>query len=237
MDVTDVNFQIAYILTLITIVVKLTLSGILSKKYKDVETLGTHRLTFIMGMLLLIFGIGISRILFFILDFYLTLYDPSLVYVFPNILVWKFGMFCSILSLIPIVFVVERDVYEGRTKKIPTILGCILAGFTLFYPVNNEFDFGIVSTVSGGAMFIIFIIPVGFLYLASKTSGQLRNVSITISLSILVYVIASIFSTDIIIGALELSNPEVRTIMIIIVPFLKIISLIIAAYASVNFRT
>ena len=117
MDVTDVNFQIAYILTLITIVVKLTLSGILFKKYKDVETLGTHRLTFIMGMLLLIFGIGISRILFFILDFYLTLYDPSLVYVFPNILVWKFGMFCSILSLIPIVFVVERDVYEGKTKK------------------------------------------------------------------------------------------------------------------------
>jgi hypothetical protein len=237
MAVSELNFWLAYVLTLVTIVAKLALSGFLFKKYRDIETPANQKINFIMAVLLLMLGLAISRICFFVFDFYMTHYDSSQVYVYPNIIMWKVGMFISMLSGVPIVYVVERDIYQFKTKKIPTIVVGSLSVASLVYPVHNNFDFNIISAIVSVAMLVSIIIPVGFIYLATKTTGQIRRVCIMISLAIVFYGIGSIFITDGVLTFMEQTiHPEIRTPMIIIVPILKILSLITASYATVNFR-
>jgi hypothetical protein len=201
-----------------------------------VETLGNQRLTFIVGMCLLILGLGISRILFFIFDFHLTQYDSELVYVFPYVLAWRFGSFLATALGVPILYVVERDIYEFKTKKIPTVFLSILSVIPLVYPINNKFDFDVVSAISASATLVSLLVPIGFIYLARRTSGQMRKVCIMISLTIFLYGIAAILITDFVGNAMEAAIPGSRTAIIIIVPVLKIFSLITMTYASVNFR-
>ena len=215
---------------------KLILAIFLFVKYKNVETVGDKKLTFIMAILLRIIGLGISRICFFVFDFYMTKYDSDLVYVYPNIVVWKVGMLISMLSAIGIVYVVERDIYEFKTKKISTVVLFFLAVLVFVYPVSDNASFDTVSVIVGISVIVSLVVPIGFIYLARKTSGQLRKISVMIVLSVLIYSFAGVLISDMILNAMEVAIPGIRTPMIIIVPVLKAISLVIMAYAAVNFR-
>jgi len=236
MAVSELNFWLAYVLTLVTIVAKLALSGFLFKKYRDIETPANQKINFIMAVLLLMLGLAISRICFFVFDFYMTKYDSDLVYVYPNIVVWKVGMLISMLSAIGIVYVVERDIYEFKTKKIPTVVLFFLAVLVFVYPVSDNASFDTVSVIVGISVLVSLVVPIGFIYLARKTSGQLRKISVMIVLSVLIYSFAGVLISDMILNAMEVAIPGIRTPMIIIVPVLKAISLVIMAYAAVNFR-
>jgi hypothetical protein len=166
----------------------------------------------------------------------MTKYDSDLVYVYPNIVVWKVGMLISMLSAIGIVYVVERDIYEFKTKKIPTVVLFFLAVLVFVYPVSDNASFDTVSVIVGISVLVSLVVPIGFIYLARKTSGQLRKISVMIVLSVLIYSFAGVLISDMILNAMEVAIPGIRTPMIIIVPVLKAISLVIMAYAAVNFR-
>ena len=212
MVVSELNFNIAYILTLITITVKLILAIFLFVKYKNVETVGDKKLTFIMAMLLRIIGLAISRICFFVFDFYMTKYDSDLVYVYPNIVVWKVGMLISMLSAIGIVYVVERDIYEFKTKKIPTVVLFFLAVLFLF--ILCLITQVLILFLSSWAFLwlVSLVVPIGFIYLARKTSGQLRKISVMIVLSVLIYSFAGVLISDMILNAMEVAIPGIRTL-------------------------
>jgi hypothetical protein len=236
MDV-DVNFQIAYVLTIITILVKFSLAAYLFKKYRDVETVSGQKINFMMGMLLLLLGYGISRILLFIFDFYWTQLNPDLFYVYPNILLWKAAMFISSIGGIPLIYVVERDIYQLKTKKIPCMTIFIVAVIALVYPVNNKADFDTVSVILSISSIVSLIVPVGFIYLATKTTGQLRKISILIAVAIIIYGIGGFLINEVALSTMEqVIHPGIRTPVIIIFPLLKILSLITASYVSQNFR-
>ena len=81
-------------------------------------------------------------------------------------------MFISMLSGVPIVYVVERDIYQFKTKKIPTIVVGSLSVASLVYPVHNNFDFNIISAIVSVAMLVSIIIPVDLYILLRRLQDK-----------------------------------------------------------------
>ncbi len=236
MDPSDTNFWIAYALTIFIIVAKFTLSGYLFKKYRTVEVTGQHKLNFIMGMCLLIFGLGIARSIYFYYDFYLTKYDPNLLYIMPNVLYWKTALFIGTLFSLPLLYVVERDVYQFKTKRIPTIILGLMSLVVLLFPITSKADFEFVSLIGSLSFLLALLVPAAFIYLAIKTSGQLKKVSIMLATAIIAYGIISVLMSENVLAALDAAIPGIRPFIIILFPIAKVVSLILITYATVNFR-
>jgi len=236
MDTSETNFWIAFALTIFIIVSKFTLSGYLFRKYRSVEVVGQHKLNFIMGMCLLIFGLGISRTIYLYYDFFLTKYDPELLYIMPNVLYWKIALFIGTLFSLPLLYVVERDVYQFKTKKIPTIILGIMAVIVLIFPIKSKSDFEFVSLIGSLSFLLALLVPAAFIYLAIKTSGQLKKVSLMLALAIIAYGIISMLMSENVLAALDAAMPGIRTFIIILFPICKVISLILITYSTVNFR-
>ena len=236
METSELNFWIAYGLTIFIIIAKFTLSGYLFKKYKSVETVGQHKLNFIMGMSLLIFGLGVSRSIYFYYDFYLTNYDPNLLFQVPNVYYWKTALFIGTIFSLPLLYVVERDVYQFKTKNIPTTILIIMAVIIFVFPIESKEDFEFVSLIGTLSFLIALLVPAAFIYIAIKTSGQLKKVSITLATAIIAYGIFSMLMSENILSALDNAMPGIRTFMIILFPIGKVICLVLISYATINFR-
>ena len=128
----DTEYLIPYVTTIIIIITKISLGVYLYRREKKNE----NKNYFIRGACFMMFMLAISRIFYFIFDFYLTKFDNSLYYISPNIWIWKVGNFLSAISAAYLLYVIDKKVMQFKFKGSFAYIVFIVSMVQFFYPVN-----------------------------------------------------------------------------------------------------
>lgn len=234
------EYYIVLGITIILLVVKVFLIVYLTKKVLDKKKEGEKiGLNFTTGVLFLIIIFFISRLLYVLFDFVLTKFDPDLYTYPPNIYVWKIASFILCLGPLPLLFFIDKNVFKFKLKKIPELIVIAGALIMLLYPVepgSNE-DFQFVSSVGFIAGVGLFLIPIAFLIIILKTTGDIRKNAILVVLSLGIYVVGAIpINEGVLQIIISLYGTEMRVVMHFFTTILKSTGLILFSYAATRFH-
>jgi hypothetical protein len=231
------DFTLAFILTIIIIIVKFTIAGFLARNIiKRTKEIGKLEFNFLFAVLLFLLGLAVSRLLYFIFDFYMTNFDPKQFFVAPNVYVWQTATFIAGFTGSSVLYVFERDVFKFKLKRIPTIIVIIVAFIQLLYPINTMGDFIFVSSIGIIGSITVSIVPITLLYLAHKSTGQIRKVCLILSIVVIIYALIGNLMSEQLLAAIDAAIPGARLFIIILVPILKVICLVFLAYGALNFQ-
>jgi hypothetical protein len=229
-------YNVSLYSTLIVIAVKFIIAAYIGRRDAlKPRAEKQHRFTFMSAACLLLLCLGISRLIYFYYDFFLTEFNPNLLWVKPNVYYWQAATLISGISAAFLLFVLERDIYRFKTKLIPTGAVIVVAAIQFLYPINSEADFTFVSTIGivGSLAFLLAIIT--FVYLAIKSTGHLRRVCVVLMIGMLLYALAGITMSENILSALDAMIAGARTFVIVANPVIKIVAFIIIGWGAVNF--
>jgi hypothetical protein len=196
-----------------------------------IQSTGIKRLDFLFSVFLLIFGLGIARLLYGYYDFFLTKFDPNLLWIKPNVYIWQVATFIGGFAGALVLFAVERDIYRFKFKLIPTAIIIIVSFTQLLYPINSEADFKLVSNLGTIGMFSSIIIVITFVYLAIKSSGEMRRVSWILVCSLIGYAIIGMLMSEPILNALDEAF-GLRNVIVLLVPIAKLVFLSLFGYGA-----
>lgn len=232
----SLEYNILFTLTIILILSKLFLTSFLLKRILDkTKERGEFKVDFIFSMFLILLGLLISRIIYFYYDFFLTLFNPELLYIYPNVMYWKVAGLIAGSTQAVAVFFIDRILLKFKLKGIPAYILLIGRIVQFFYPINNAPDFQIASSIGSILMFILIILPVIFIYIGVKTP-ELRYHSFLFVLGIILYFISSIIVSEFILAPIEaFFGAGVRIIIPLISNLLKIVGLATMTYSSNKF--
>ncbi len=229
----DLEYLIPYIFTLILMAAKLSFGLYLINREKSAE----QKNYFIHGAAMMMFGICISRTCYFIFDFHMVFLDPNLYYLSPNVWVWKFGNLISSLSMAYLIFVLDKKILNNKFKGIFTFAIAIISIVQFLYPVNSSESFQTASTIGVFAMALGLILPLTFLYLGFKTSGELKKVSYLLALGIILYAAVGQLVNETFLNTIGAqSGTTLRLVIYAVVPILKIGALGLITYCATKFR-
>lgn len=234
------EYYIVLGITIVLLVVKVFLIVYLTKKVlnkkKEGEKIG---LNFTTGVLFLIIIFFVSRLLYMLFDFVLTKFDPNLYSYPPNIFIWKIASFVLCLGPLPLLFFIDKNVFKFKFKKIPELVVITGAFLMLLYPVapgSNE-DFQLVSSIGFIAGFGLFLIPIAFLIIIIKTTGDVRKNAFLVVLSLGIYVVGAIpINEGVLQLIISLYGTEMRVVMHFFTTILKSTGLILFSYAATRFH-
>src|SRR5271157_543355 len=230
-------FNISMYSTLVVIACKFTIAAFIGRRdYLKPKAEKRHRFTFMSAACLLLLCLGISRIIYFYFDFFLTKFDPNLLWIKPNVYYWQTATFIAGLAAAFLLFVLERDIYRFKTRLIPTGAVIVVAIVQLFYPINTQADFNFVSSIGIVGSLAMLLAIFTFIYLALKSTGHLRRVCIALMIGVFLYAFAGLSISENILGPLNAMIPGARSFIIVANPFIKIIAFIIIGWGAVNFE-
>ncbi len=183
----SLEFKFLFILTIILMVGKVIIIIFLFNKIiKKTRKEGKFEFDFLFSIFILILTLLISRILYTYFDFFLTQFDYTLYYKFPNILFWKIAGLIYALGFLCVLYVIDKKGLKFKLRGIPAWIMLILALFRFFYPVYSSEDFNFVSLLELFQIPFILLIPVIFIYIGIKISG-VRKVAFLIVIGFLIY--------------------------------------------------
>lgn len=169
------------------------------KKKKDIIA----GVKFLTGTATMIAGLLVSRIIFTYFDFVLTDFNENNYGLFPNYVYWKTAMFIAAITLIYLLWVLDKVVMENKFKGIPSIITVVVIIIVVFYPVNSLEDFKIISLLSMVVNLAALMIPGVFFYVGAHSSGAIRVHAFNIAIGILIYAIAAVVVNESIVAALD----------------------------------
>jgi len=196
---------------------------------------------FMFAMWFWIIGAFISRIFLSIFDFMLTKFDQT-TYTQPlNVLIWKLGFVSAAIGLIYMLWVADKVLMQNKFKGIFVYLMIIGQVVLLVYPVRVGVaaDFQILNYIALISSVGLLVIPVIFIMLASKTSGEIRQTSIKLAIGVILYGLAAALVGDAVIGPLMASanNPDtIQVIMYFVSTGLKILGLLLVTSGAQKFH-
>jgi len=229
----DLEYLVPYVCTLFLIVAKLIFGVYLYQKYKNSE----EKNYFVKGASVLMFLLGGSRIAYFIFDFYLTRLNPDLFWQYPNVWLWKTGNFLSGAGISYLLYVVDRKVYNFKFKGILAYGNLAIALVQFLWPISGPESYNLVSTIGFLSILFALLIPITFLYVGIKSTGDLRKMSFLMVLGILLYSFAGQLLNESLlemIGATK--GTTIRVFFFSFVPLFKIVALGIVTYSATKFR-
>lgn len=233
----DSQYLVPYILTLFIISVKLSLGIFLLRRIMISRKGEPFRLDFLFSVMIMMFSLAIARTCYFIFDFYLTNFNPDLFYISPNVWIWKAGNFLSGIGIIFILYVLDKQVYQNKFKGLLSLGFLIVALIQFFYPVSDSDSFAIDSMLGTGTILLSLILPITFLILGFKTTGELRRLAFLLFIAIILYAGISQLMNEAILNAIEsIMGVQGRIFIIILVPIVKIIGLLMIAYGATKFK-
>ena len=144
-------------------------------------------------------GLFVSRIIFTIFDFQLTDFNRR----FPDMFLWKIAFLVATITLVYMIWILDKVVIENKLKGIPAIILIILAIFIFVYPVNTVVDFQILSAICAVANLVSILIPGVFIYVGKNSSGDIRKNAYFISLGMLVYALSMLLVNEALISAVN----------------------------------
>ncbi len=234
---TPLQLNIGLFVTLLVIIAKFSIAAFFGRRVAlQVKVQAKRRLTFLGAAFLLVLCLGISRSIYLYYDFFLTKFDPDLLWGRPQIYYWQAATCIGGYSSAFILFVLERDIYRFKTCLIPTGLTVATATIQLLWPVNSEADFKFVSTIGLVGTLAMLIAIFTFIYLAVKSTGLMRKVCVALTVGILIYAVAGMAMSENLLATLDAAIPGVRTVVIVAVPLIKIFAFIIIAWGAVHFQ-
>ena len=170
LQISELEFNIFFVLTIILIVVKLVLCLFLGIKiYYQKKEAGIFYFGFIFGVFIFVFTMLISRIMFFYFDFFLTKFHSQTYYKMPNLLWWKIAMLINSIGAAVFIFITDLKTFDFKLKGLLAYVIMILGIIQFIYPVNSSQDFEILSYFDLRFLIIGILIPIYFYYLAYKS--------------------------------------------------------------------
>ncbi|MFX0023722.1 MAG: hypothetical protein ACFE9S_15450 [Candidatus Hermodarchaeota archaeon] len=229
------EYNLLYTLTLILMISKFLLTIYLSKRViEKKKERGKFEINFVFGIFILMLGLLISRLIYFYFDFYLTLYDETLLHLMPNVVFWKVANFISSVSFVMLLFIIDWKMLKFKFKGILAygLLGVAL--FQLIYPVASAEDFQLISAVGMLGLLIMILIPALFIYIGVKRP-ELRKTSFIFVLGAIFYFLGSIIESEFIVAPLQaLFGANVRFIVFLVTLIIKITGLMIITLSSMK---
>lgn len=230
------EFNLFLALTIIILIVKLFLALYLLNKVRirKKET-GTLNFDFLVSICILMFCLFISRLLFAIFDFYLTQFDTSKAYLYPNIIVWKFAALSSSIGFTVILYTIDKEILNFKLKGSLAWLMIIATAIQFFYPVNTAEDFEMLGVIGIFGNIVAIIVPLIFIYTGIKIPG-LRKWSFLIAIGIIIYAIGSnLVIEPVLIPLRALYGPEIQITMYFLLFIFKIAGLVMFTYGVTKF--
>jgi len=231
------EYDLFLVLTIILIVTKGILLLFVGRKLiiKKKEE-GRFSIDFKFGIFILILSFLLSRLFFTYFDFFLTKFDSSQYYVFPNYLFWKIGMVISCIGIGIMLYITDKKVLNFRLKGTIAIIAFLGGIIILIYSVEGPEDFAFISGISiitNGAIAILLIF---FIYVAIKTPGAVRRNALFIVIGGLSYAIASLLVNEAILTQLRtIFGEEIHIFIFFLFISLKVIGLVLMSYAFTKF--
>ncbi|MEX2683059.1 MAG: hypothetical protein Q6373_015830 [Candidatus Sigynarchaeota archaeon] len=230
-------WSISFYATIAVIVAKFSIAAFIGRRVAlQSKNQAKRRLTFLGAAFLLILCLGISRLIYFYYDFFLTNFNPDLLWRTPQVYYWQAATCIGGYSGAFLLFVLERDIYRFKTCLIPTGLIVAVATFQLLYPIDSVDAFKLVSTVGLLGTFASVIAVITFIYIAIKSPGLMRRVCIALVFGLVLFALAGMVMSENLLATLDAAFPGMRTIIIVAVPIVKIVSLVIIAWGAVHFQ-
>ncbi len=218
------------VLTAIIVAVKLILLIYLQHKIaikkKQGSLAGIH---FLQGISILLFGLIVSRLLFSYFDFVITDFDASTYATFPAWSIWKISMIAVCVTLIYLLWILDKHILENRMKGIPAYVTTLVLSIAMIMPVTSLEDFKLMSLIASLASMSALIVPIVFLFIAKKTTGEIRKFALLISVGIFIYAISAVIVNE------NLLNENNRTTMWIISVIGKTIGLSLFTLSALKF--
>ena len=127
-----------------------------------------------------------------------------------------YGSFFAVLGVVGLMFAVEKYIYQ-KLKFIPTICVFIFSLLIVLVP-GNETTKLVTIWVTIGTAFAI-IIPILYLKVGLKSTGEIRKNSLFIAFGIIIFLVGNAINTGLLTAAIEL--------FFIIAPITMIVGLIL----------
>lgn len=233
---TDFEFNLFLVLTIIVIITKLALSPYLLKRVlNDKKKTGHLSYNFIFSLFILMVCLLISRLLFFYFDFILTRYDYDKYFIYPNIIFWKVAMFIAFLGYANLLFTIDKKAFDFKFKGILAYIIVASGLFILLYPINSNEDFNTVSMVFSMASLVGIVIPILFIIMGFKTQGDIRKGAFIFALGSILYLVSMNFVNTSVLELLgEMFGSQIRTTMFFLYLVFKVSGLILLTYGSIE---
>lgn len=233
---TDFEFNLFLVLTIIVIITKLVLSPYLLKRVlNDKKKTGHLSYNFIFSLFILMVCLLISRLLFFYFDFILTRYDSDKYFLYPNIFFWKVAMFIAFLGYANLLFTIDKKAFDFKFKGILAYIIVASGLFILLYPINTNEDFNTVSMVFSMASLVGIVIPILFIIMGFKTQGDIRKGAFIFALGSILYLVSMNFVNTSVLELLgEMYGSQIRTTMFFLYLVFKVSGLILLTYGSIE---
>ena len=220
-------------ITIGVVIVKSILSVLLLRKTIKAKQEGLQSYEFIGTIAILLICLVLSRIFLMIFDFSLTHFNLDSYYVGINPWFWKLGISFANFGMIPIVYVVDKKILQGKFKGIPAIWLFVGSLILLAYPVNSIQDFEVLSTVYIIASLGALIVPAVFIKMIRDTTGTLKTYSLVFLIGLILYTLAGLVVNAAILTQInELTGQPMEVFLYSLQAIFKIVGLVLFSYAS-----
>lgn len=233
---TDFEFNLFLVLTIITIITKIVLSLYLLKRIlNDKKKTGQLSYNFVFSLFILIVCLLISRLFFFYFDFILTKYDSDKYYLYPNIIFWKVGMFIAFLGYANLLFTIDKKAFDFNFKGILAYIVVASGLFILLYPINSYEDFNIVYIVVSISSLVGIVIPILFIIMGFKTQGDIRKGAFIFALGAILYLVSmNLVNTNVLEMLGEMYGSQMRITMFFLYIVFQVCGLILLTYGAIK---
>ncbi|TFF99990.1 MAG: hypothetical protein EU541_03550 [Promethearchaeota archaeon] len=234
-NISPLEFNTFLVLTVILIITKLGVILYLGfkiyqrKKEKDKFTFG-----FIFSVFIMMICLFLSRVLFFIFDFYLTELDPTRYFLSPNVYFWKVAVLIMAFGYACVLFVIDKRIIDFKFKGILAYIVIIASLIMFFYPVNSQEGFEFMSIFLFFINIIAVAIPILFLYIGTR-AVKYRRPAIILALGVIIYAIGANILNEAVVAALEELIIGIRFYLYFITLLLKMAGIILYSYGVTEF--
>jgi hypothetical protein len=181
------EFTFLFILVIINLAVKMTFAIYLgSKVARRNKEKGKFEFDFLFSVFIVAVGAFISRSIYLYYDFVLVQFNEANLWIYPNVVYWKWGGLIGALGLITVLYTIDKKVLNNKFKGIIAYYALTVILIQFFWPINTKEDFEFASSLMLFGLIAFAVIPVIFLYLAVKTPG-LRGICLLMFFGILIY--------------------------------------------------
>ena len=231
------EFYLFFVMTMLIIATKAILLFYVGRKLmaQKRET-GSIKLSFSLGIFVLLLCLLISRLIYIYFDFVLTQFDASTYYIPPNYIYWKVAMLIASIGIAFMLYVTDKKVMNFKLKGIVALIPIIGAIIMLIYPINTADDFAFISGLSIVSTGAIAILLFFFIYVAVKSTGSVRKNALLIVVGGLLYAVAALIINESILTPLRIMfGNQIHIFIFFLFMALKISGLILMTYAFTKF--
>lgn len=235
-QLTELEYNVFLILTLVLVAFKLGLIIFLGKKiYEHKRETGEFSFGFVFGVFVLIICLFFSRIIYIYFDFVLTKFNSEVYHLMPNILMWKLGTMFSTMGYAIFIFITDRKILGFKLKGLIAYLLIGIVIIQLVYPVSTPEDFQTIAMLDLFSNAIAIIIPILFIYLAREKSPY-RLASLAIAIGVILYAIGSNMIVEpILVALIDVLGSNIRLVFYFFSLILKVSGLVLFTYGVTQF--